>query len=91
METTPISCTASGQSTDGTLPNITNGKCAGSSRTFTITASAEGWTLAVSQQVSAASFTVGSHLLASCDVVRSASPNAEVENYKGATSFSLTS
>lgn len=89
METIGVSCSASAPSNDGSLPDIKDGTCVGSSRTFTVTSSAQGWTLAVSQQVSAASVLVGSHLISTSDVSRSTVPNAEVESYTGPKSFSL--
>ncbi|EFX03806.1 glycoprotein [Grosmannia clavigera kw1407] len=90
METTPVSCTASALSNDGTLPAVTSGKCVGSSRTFTIKPSAAGLVLAVSQQVTPASFTIGSHVLAKSDIKSTTSGASTVENYTGATAFSLT-
>lgn len=87
-ETTPVKCSAMVGS-DNTLPAVTAGTCADSSRTFTVTKGTDGLTLAVSQPVSASSSTTASHLLSNSDLATATDPNAEVQSYTGATSFTL--
>lgn len=90
METTPVSCSAMvSANTDGTLPDVTDGTCENSSRTWTVVRGTDGLTLTVSQPVTPSSNQSGSHLLANSDLATSDAPNANVQSYTGATSFDL--
>ncbi|KAK0377519.1 hypersensitive response-inducing protein [Colletotrichum limetticola] len=90
METTGVNCTALVPgNTDGTLPDVKEGTCTLSSRTFDVVRSAEGLTLTVSQPVTPSSNQTGSHLLPNSDFETSNQPNAVVQHYTGARSFDL--
>lgn len=92
METTPVTCKAMvTANNDGTLPDVTDGTCENSSRTWTVTRGDAGLVFAVSQQVSAASSQTGTYTIPSSDLVKSDAPNAAVESYTGPTSFNLSS
>ncbi|RYP57040.1 hypothetical protein DL769_009738 [Monosporascus sp. CRB-8-3] len=92
MEQTPVQCkamaTADGM---GSLPEIQDGTCEQSSRTFTVTKSAEGLTLVVSQPVTPSSNQTGQHLIPNSELATSDEPNAIVQSYKGPPNFDLTS
>ncbi|RYP39665.1 hypothetical protein DL768_010698 [Monosporascus sp. mg162] len=89
MEQTPVQCKAMVTS-DGTLPEIQDGTCEESSRTFTVTKSAEGLTLVVSQPVTPSSNQTGQHLIPNSELVTSDEPNAMVQSYQGSPNFDLT-
>ena len=89
MEQTPVQCKAMVTS-DGSLPEIQDGTCEESSRTFTVTKSAEGLTLVVSQPVTPSSNQTGQHLIPNSELVTSDEPNARVQSYQGSPNFDLT-
>ncbi|KAH6659301.1 hypersensitive response-inducing protein [Truncatella angustata] len=90
METTPVTCKALvSANTDGTLPDVQEGTCEESSRTFSVVRSDAGLTLTVSQPVTPSSNQTGSHLLPSDEFAISNEPNAVVESYTGPTAFNL--
>ncbi|KAF3012866.1 hypothetical protein G7054_g4139 [Neopestalotiopsis clavispora] len=90
METTPVTCskmlTASGTSN---LPDVTDGTCENSSRTWTITRSDAGLVFTVSQQVTPSSFQTGTYTIPADELAVATQPNAQVESYTGPTSFDL--
>ncbi|KAI1092714.1 hypersensitive response-inducing protein [Rostrohypoxylon terebratum] len=90
METNPVSCQAMvSANTDGTLPDVKDGTCKDSSRTFTVVRGTDGLTLTVTQPITPSSNQSGSHLLANADLKMSNEPNAVVQSYTGPTSFDL--
>ncbi|KAI0134935.1 hypersensitive response-inducing protein [Daldinia grandis] len=90
METTPVKCSAAGPAgLGGELPEIKEGVCQESSRTFSVTKGAEGLTLTVSQPVTPSSNQTGSHLIPNSELEITNEPNAIVQNYVGARSFNL--
>ncbi|RYP08986.1 hypothetical protein DL764_001554 [Monosporascus ibericus] len=88
MEQTPVHCEAMVTS-DGSLPEIQDGTCGESSRTFTVTKSAEGLTLVVSQPITPSSDQTGQHLIPNGELVTSDEPNARVQSYQGSPNFDL--
>ncbi|KAI4859201.1 hypothetical protein F4820DRAFT_440551 [Hypoxylon rubiginosum] len=91
METTPVNCTALvPANTDGTLPDVQEGTCGESSRTFSVARGTEGLTFVVSQPVTPSSNQSGTHLIPGDELVIANNPNAVVESYTGPTSFNLT-
>ncbi|KAI0889117.1 uncharacterized protein GGS22DRAFT_67540 [Annulohypoxylon maeteangense] len=92
METTGVACSAMlAANTDGTLPDVKDGTCKDSARTFSVTKGADGLTLTVTQPVTPSSDQSGSHLLANADLKMSNEPNAVVQTYTGISGFDLTS
>ncbi|KAK3310385.1 hypersensitive response-inducing protein [Chaetomium strumarium] len=90
MEKTPVTCKALvPANNDGTLPDVKEGTCEESSRTWSIVRSAEGLTLTVSQQVTPNSFQSGAHLLPNDEFVMNNQPNAVVQTYTGPVAFDL--
>ncbi|KAL0944862.1 uncharacterized protein CTRU02_202749 [Colletotrichum truncatum] len=90
METTGVNCSSLVPANlDGTLPDVTEGTCKESSRTFNVARSAEGLTLTVSQPVTPSSNQTGSHLLPIDQFVISNEPNAVVQSYTGPSEFDL--
>lgn len=90
METTPVNCTALvPANTDGTLPDVKDGTCKSSSRTWTVARGADGLTFSVSQRVTPSSVQTGSHLIPNDELAIANNPNAVVQTYKGADSFDL--
>jgi hypothetical protein len=90
METTPVQCTKqSSASGTGSLPDVTDGTCTDSSRTWTITRSDAGLVFSVSQQVTPSSAQTGTYTIPSDQLVTSDEPNAQVESYTGPSSFDL--
>ncbi|OTB08226.1 hypothetical protein M426DRAFT_317338 [Hypoxylon sp. CI-4A] len=90
METTGVQCKAMvSANTDGTLPDVKEGTCDQSSRTFDVTRGADGLTLTVSQPVTPSSNQTGSHLIPNDELAISNEPNAVVQSYTGPTSFDL--
>ncbi|KAI1767482.1 hypersensitive response-inducing protein [Hypoxylon sp. FL1150] len=91
METTGVNCTALvPANTDGTLPDVKEGTCQLSSRTFSVVRGHDGLKFTVSQPVTPSSNQTGSHLIPGDELVISNQPNAVVERYTGPTSFNLT-
>ncbi|RYO84420.1 hypothetical protein DL766_007902 [Monosporascus sp. MC13-8B] len=92
MEQTPVQCKAMAAADgQGNLPEILDGTCEESSRTFSVTKSAEGLTLVVSQPVSPTSNQSGQHFIPNSELVTSNEPNAVVQSYQGSPNFDLTS
>ncbi|CAJ2503567.1 Uu.00g109610.m01.CDS01 [Anthostomella pinea] len=86
----PVTCKALvTANNDGTLPDVDDGTCLESARTWTALHADAGITLALSQQVSPASYETGSHLLASNEFTISNETNAKVQSYTGPTAFDL--
>ncbi|KAI1120103.1 hypersensitive response-inducing protein [Nemania abortiva] len=91
-QVTPQVCKALvSANTDGSLPNVVDGACEETSRTFSVTKADKGLTLTVSQPVTPSSNQTGSHLITNCQLVYQDSPNVHVQQYRGPTSFSLDS
>lgn len=91
METTGVNCTALvSANTDGTLPDVEEGTCSQSSRTFSVVKGDDGLQFTVSQPVTPSSNQTGTHLIPSDELVISNQPNAVVQSYTGPTSFDLT-
>lgn len=90
METTPVQCSdmlnASGTSN---LPDVTDGTCTDSSRTWTITRSDAGLVFTVTQPVTPSSNQSGTYTIPADQLAVATEPNAEVESYTGPTSFDL--
>ncbi|KAI0828436.1 hypersensitive response-inducing protein [Hypoxylon sp. FL0890] len=91
METTGVSCSATVSGNGGLLPDVKDGTCKDSARTWTVVKGSDGLTLTVSQQISPSSTQSGSHLIPNDQLATSDEPNASVQKYTGPTSFSLTS
>ncbi|KAI2631421.1 hypersensitive response-inducing protein [Hypomontagnella submonticulosa] len=90
METTPVNCTAMVPGyVGGNLPDVKEGTCAQSSRTFSVTRGTDGLTFTVSQPVTPSSNQTGTRLIPSDELVITNDPNAVVENYVGPREFSL--
>ncbi|KAF3024196.1 hypothetical protein G7054_g2717 [Neopestalotiopsis clavispora] len=90
METTPVTCSAMlTANNDGTLPDVTDGTCENSSRTWTVTRGDAGLVFTVSQQVTPSSAQSGTYTIPSTDLTKSDAPNASVESYTGPTAFDL--
>ncbi|GKU07928.1 22kda glycoprotein [Fusarium langsethiae] len=85
-----VECNARAQSGDYTLPDIKDGKCKDSSRTFSVTRGEKGLTFTISQPISPKSDTVGEHLIPKSELIQATTPNAEVQSYNGPKSFQLT-
>ncbi|KAI1103988.1 hypersensitive response-inducing protein [Jackrogersella minutella] len=90
METTPVNCTALvSANVDGTLPDVKDGTCGESSRTFDVVRGDDGLTFSVSQPITPSSNQTGSHLICNSELKISDAPNAVVQSYTGPTSFDL--
>jgi hypothetical protein len=92
METAPgVHCSAMLVSDGlGTLPPVTDGTCEQSSRTWTVTKGEDGaLTLALSQQVTPISYTVGDHVLAADEIVFEQTGASRQQVYTGANEFDL--
>ncbi|KUI53357.1 hypothetical protein VP1G_00829 [Cytospora mali] len=89
METTPVKCSKSVTS-DGTLPVVLDGTCTNSSRTWTVSKTAEGLILEVTQRVTPSSTQSGSHTIPSAQVVKSQTGASSQEAYTGPAAFDLT-
>jgi hypothetical protein len=85
-----VECKARAQSSNYLLPNIKDGKCKDSSRTFDVTRSKSGLSFTISQPISPKSDTVGKHFIQNKELVQATTPNAEVQSYNGPKSFQLT-
>lgn len=83
-------CTAHIQSANYLLPDVYNGKCEGSSRTFDIHHTKEGLVFTVKQQVTPKSFTTGRRTIPNKELKQATTPNAEIQSYKGPKQFELT-
>ncbi|KAI1653545.1 hypersensitive response-inducing protein [Daldinia decipiens] len=90
MEKTGVKCSASATAgTNGELPEVKNASCEQSSRTFSVTKSASGLTLTVTQPVTPVSNQSGSHLIPNAQLKTTNEPNAVVQSYTGPASFNL--
>ncbi|OLN86242.1 hypothetical protein CCHL11_04141 [Colletotrichum chlorophyti] len=94
MDTTGANCSAivPVQADGRTLPDVKDGTCKDSSRTFDITRSDAGLTITVSRPDTPSSNTTASHLLPKEDFKIPDTPNLpfdEVESYVGPTTFNL--
>ncbi|KAJ4122952.1 hypothetical protein NW768_009943 [Fusarium equiseti] len=83
-------CTAHVQSTNYLLPDVYNGKCEGSSRTFDISHTKKGLVFTVKQQITPNSFTIGRRTIPNKELTQATTPNAEIQSYKGPKQFKLT-
>jgi hypothetical protein len=90
MEKTPVQCSIMlGATNGGNLPNVKDGECKESSRTFNVVRSRRGLTLTVSQPVTPSSNQTGEHFIPNKQIVTSKEPNAMVQTYKGPKNFDL--
>ncbi|KAF6843017.1 putative hypersensitive response-inducing protein [Colletotrichum musicola] len=90
METTGVKCSGLfPANNDGTLPDVKEGACTESSRTFDVVRSPEGLTFSVSQPVTPSSNQTGTHLIPAAQLAVSNEPNAVVEKYTGPVAFDL--
>ncbi|KAI1772925.1 hypersensitive response-inducing protein [Hypoxylon cercidicola] len=90
METQGVNCTALvPANTDGTLPDVEEGTCSQSSRTFSVERNTDGLFFSVSQPVTPSSNQTASHEISNGELVMSFQPNANVQRYVGPTSFDL--
>ncbi|KAH7192891.1 uncharacterized protein B0J16DRAFT_333884 [Fusarium flagelliforme] len=83
-------CTAHIQSANYMLPDVYNGKCEGSSRTFDIHHTKKGLVFTVKQQITPNSFTTGRRTIPNKELTQATTPNAEIQSYKGPKQFELT-
>jgi hypothetical protein len=91
METQPVHCTAMvSANTDGTLPDVKEGPCDESSRTFDVVRTVDGLEFTVSQPSTPATNLTGFHLIPNDQLVISNEPNAVVQSYKGPEDFDLS-
>ncbi|KAJ4329272.1 hypothetical protein N0V84_000165 [Fusarium piperis] len=89
-EKTPVRCSIMlGATKGGNLPDVKEGQCKGSSRTFKVVRSKKGLTLTVSQPITPSSNQTGEHFIPKKEIVKSDEPNAEVQTYKGPKNFDL--
>ncbi|KAJ4168818.1 hypothetical protein NW754_010748 [Fusarium falciforme] len=90
MEKTPVQCSIMlGATNGGNLPDVKDGECKESSRTFNVVRSRRGLTLTVSQPVTPSSNQTGEHFIPNKQIVTSKEPNAMVQTYKGPKNFDL--
>ncbi|KAH8878753.1 hypersensitive response-inducing protein [Thozetella sp. PMI_491] len=90
MQTEPQHCSAFLTSAGvGQLPDVKEGKCEETSRTFDIVRGDDGLTLTVSQPVSPISNQTASHLIPADELVYAGEPNGVVESYVGPKDFDL--
>ncbi|KAI7778932.1 hypothetical protein LA080_001538 [Diaporthe eres] len=87
-ETTPVKCGAQVVS-DGSLPEITDGTCEESSRTFTVTKADGGLVLTVTQPVTPSSNQSGKHTIPASELVTEQTGASSQQKYTGAASFDL--
>lgn len=87
-ETTPVQCRAQVVS-DGSLPEITDGTCTESSRTFTVAKADGGLVLTVTQPVTPSSNQSGSHTIPASELVMEQTGASTQQKYTGATAFDL--
>jgi hypothetical protein len=76
--------------TDGTLPDVKEGLCDESSRTFDVVRTMDGLGFTVSQPSTPATNLTGFHLIPNDQLVISNEPNAVVQSYKGPEEFDLS-
>lgn len=96
MDTQGYDCTGSGLAEAGpagpALPEIKDGTCLPSSRTFEVVRSEEGLTVIVSVQVSPISYTRGAHLIPNSQIknIEGTTPTGNYQAYVGPKDFDLT-
>lgn len=88
-ETTPVQCRAQVTGTDGSLPEITDGTCEESSRTFTVTKADGGLVLEVTQPVTPSSNQSGKHTIAASELEFEQTGASRQQKYTGAAAFDL--
>ncbi|KAK4220790.1 hypothetical protein QBC38DRAFT_378330 [Podospora fimiseda] len=93
MDVLGYECTASavGVGVPASLPEIQNGTCPPSSRTFDVVRSEDGITLIVSVQVSRLSFTRGSYFIHNeqIQLIKGVTPTGDYTAYVGPKDFDL--
>lgn len=92
MDTEGYNCTAFAPGAGvKVLPEIKDGTCPTSSRTFDVVRSDKGLTLTVKVQVSPISFTKGSHLIPNdqIQVIKGVTPTGDYQAYVGPKDFPL--
>lgn len=91
MDTQGYNCTASGVGGIGYLPEIKNGTCPPSSRTFDVYKNETGMTVVASVQVSPLSYTRGAHFIPTeqIKVMPGVTPTGDYTAYVGPKDFSL--
>lgn len=96
MDTLGYDCTGSALAEVGpsgpVLPEITDGTCLPSSRTFQVVRSEQGLTVIVSVQVSPISYTRGAHLIPNSQIktIEGSVPTGNYQAYVGPKDFNLT-
>lgn len=88
-ETTPVKCRAQVVGTDGSLPEITDGTCEESSRTFTVAKADGGLVLTVTQPVTPSSNQSGKHTIPASELEFEQTGASSQQKYTGATAFDL--
>nr|ABK76310.1 hypersensitive response-inducing protein [Ophiostoma ulmi] len=88
-ETIPVSCVLL-KTSNNVLPDVTDGTCIDSSRTFSFKRRAEGLTFTVSQQITPSSNQTGTYLIPKNDFIFTKTTTASVEEYTGPKAFTLT-
>jgi hypothetical protein len=91
MQTEPQHCRAQVVGTpDGTLPEITDGTCEETDRTWTVIKTADGGlVLEVSQQVSPISFQTANHTIPPSELLMEQTGATRQQRYTGPTEFDL--
>lgn len=87
-ETTPVQCRAQVVS-DGSLPEITDGTCTESSRTFTVAKADGGLVLTVTQPVTPSSNQSGKHTIPASELEFEQTGASRQQKYTGAAAFDL--
>lgn len=87
-ETTPVECSAMVVS-NGALPEITDGTCKESSRTFTVAKAGDDLVLTVTQPVTPSSDQSGSHTIAAAELEFEQTGASRQQKYTGAKEFDL--
>lgn len=89
MQTEPQKCRAQVTGTDGTLPEITDGTCEQTSRTWTVAKADGGLVLEVSQQVTPSSNQTGKHTIPASELVIEQTGASSQQKYTGPQDFDL--
>lgn len=89
MQTEPQHCRAQVTGSDGTLPEITDGTCEQTSRTWTVTKADGGLVLEVSQQVTPSSFTTAKHTIPASELEIQQTGASSQQVYTGPAAFDL--
>lgn len=88
MQTEPQKCRAQVVS-DGSLPEITDGTCEQTSRTWTVTKADGGLVLEVSQQVTPSSNQTGKHTIPASELEMEQTGASTQQKYTGPAAFDL--